>query len=74
MMAMQAVSPAVTPLLLPTADVADNDPSYTVAGVIFDSVCTLDGKGAMSGLIQADGDNPTQLKRCAQKRDLKTRG
>ncbi|WP_339384932.1 hypothetical protein [Xenorhabdus nematophila] len=33
-MAMQAVSPAVTPLLLPTADIADNDPSYTVAGVI----------------------------------------
>ncbi|WP_175494983.1 hypothetical protein [Xenorhabdus mauleonii] len=44
MMAIQAVSPAVTPLFLPTADVADNDPLYTVAWVIFDSVCTLDGK------------------------------
>ncbi|WP_157104589.1 hypothetical protein [Xenorhabdus hominickii] len=45
MMAMQAVFPAVTSLLLPTADIADNDPSYTVAWVIFDSVCTLDVKG-----------------------------
>ncbi|WP_160300216.1 hypothetical protein [Xenorhabdus griffiniae] len=44
MMAMQAVSPAVTPLRLPTADVADNDPSSSGAWVIFDSVCTLDGK------------------------------
>ncbi|WP_141554451.1 hypothetical protein [Xenorhabdus kozodoii] len=55
-----AVSPAVTPLRLPTADVADNDPSYTVAWVIFDSVCTLDVKGSMSQLIPTDGDNLTQ--------------
>ncbi|WP_157104630.1 hypothetical protein [Xenorhabdus hominickii] len=45
MMARQAVSPAVTSFFLPTADVADNDPSYTVAWVIFDSVGTLDAKG-----------------------------
>ncbi|WP_175494991.1 hypothetical protein [Xenorhabdus mauleonii] len=44
MMAMQAVSPAVTPLFLPTADVADNDLLFSGAWVIFDSVCTLDGK------------------------------
>ncbi|MEI8662477.1 hypothetical protein [Xenorhabdus bovienii] len=33
MMAMQAVSPAVTPLLLPTADVADND--YLILGMSY---------------------------------------
>ncbi|MEQ1965185.1 hypothetical protein ABLB69_18980 [Xenorhabdus khoisanae] len=41
-----AVSPAVTSLRLPTADVADNDPSSSGAWVIFDSVGTLDGKEA----------------------------
>ncbi|MBD2821617.1 hypothetical protein ID852_13115 [Xenorhabdus sp. 42] len=44
MMAIQAGSKAATPLRLPIADVADNAPYSSVAWVIFDSVCTLDGK------------------------------